>query len=188
MSDRACTEKRTRNGLAGLLAAIGILSAGLASAEHRQPTLLDAPTLAGVAWDDALLSGLTAWLPEARLRRVAAHRPMSANFDHFATGAFHPSAHEAVGLGLYLRSPAVESWRLEASTRRMPVRPRSVELLDFGAGLARHRFTESTHRVRSLGLETDIGSAFGVRIDWNRYENAATDFHILGIGFTYRLR
>lgn len=188
MTDQATAAKRPPTALAGLLAALGLLTAGVAAGEARQDAELTTPALNGLSWDDSLLASVSAWRPEARLRRVAAHRPMSANFDQFAAAAISPAENEAVGLGLYLRSPAFESWRLEASTRRMPVRPRSVELLDFAAGLVRHRFTSNTHQVRSLGLETDIGSAFGVRVDWNRYENAVTDFHVLGIGFTYRLR
>lgn len=188
MIGQATTATRTRTSLAGLLAASCILSAGLAIGEDLHDTRLASPSVADMPWDDSLRASLSAWLPDARLRRVATHRPMTANFDQFAAAALNPAANEAVGLGLYLRTPALESWRLEASTRRMPVRPRSVELLDFNAGLSRHRFTSSTHQVRSLGLETDIGRAFGVRVDWNRYENAATDFHVLGIGFTYRLR
>lgn len=98
------------------------------------------------------------------------------------------ATNDAVGVEMSLRSPALAHWRLEASSRRTPVRPRSVELLDFSPTPRTHRHGARLHQVRSLGLEADLHPSLGLRLDWNRYEMLPGDFHVLGLGFTWRLR
>ncbi len=95
---------------------------------------------------------------------------------------------DGVALSVSFGRAGLEGWRVQASGRRLPVRARSVELIDFDPSPRRHRHGSRLRQVRSLGLETDLGETVEVRLDGNRYLMFGEDFDVLAIGFNLRLR
>lgn len=111
--------------------------------------------------------------------------------DRFAllvTRSADPVSDGSVAMTLRLDTPALEGWRVAASGQRLPVRGRSVVLVDLDPAPERHRYGSRLHQVRSLGVETDLSERWELRLDWNRYFLLGDDFDVLAIGFSMRLR